>query len=384
MPQCVRTALLWVVRGGHEGSSDSSRTTSSAVWRLTSRESSSRFVCDGVVDNCYKTHSSPTGEAVMITTALTRRFALQYPLVLAPMGGVAGGELAAAVSNAGGLGLVGGGYGDTAWLRRELDLVRQLTEKPWGVGLITWAISPGVLQLTLDYRPHAVMLSFGDPRPHAKSIKDRGAVLICQVQDIESAHLAMQAGADFIVAQGTEAGGHGSARATLPLVPAVVDAVAPLPVLAAGGISDGRGVAAALMLGTEGALIGTRFYASHQALGAAAAKREITTRRGGDTLRTQVFDIVRGYDWPAPYTGRAVRNDFIARWHGNEAALAASLDVERPAYFSAAQAEDVATAVVWAGEGIDMIDAVEDAARLVVRIGAQTEAQLNRGVNLLR
>lgn len=319
----------------------------------------------------------------MITTTLTRRFGLQYPLVLAPMGGVAGGALAAAVANAGGLGLVGGGYGDADWLRRELDLAHALTRKPWGVGLISWSIAPQVLELVLQYSPAVVMLSFGDPRPHARVIREHGATLMCQVQDLDSARLAREAGAEFVVAQGTEAGGHGGSLATLPLLAAVIDAVAPVPVLAAGGFSDGRSVAAALALGAEGVLLGTRFYASQQALGSMAAKQQLVARSGADTVRTQVFDIVRGYDWPAPYTGRALRNDFVARWHGDEAALAAALPDERAAYFAAAQADDVRTAVVWAGEGIDAIDSIDDAGRLVERIGAQAQAQLRHSGRLL-
>ena len=111
----------------------------------------------------------------MITTQLTRMFSLQFPIVLGPMGGVAGGRLAAAVSNAGGLGLVGGGYGDPAWLDTELSLVRQLSDKPWGVGLITWSCGRDIVDRVLSYRPHAVLLSFGDPRPHGSVLKAQGA-----------------------------------------------------------------------------------------------------------------------------------------------------------------------------------------------------------------
>jgi nitronate monooxygenase len=174
-------------------------------------------------------------------TALTEAFGLAYPIVLAPMGTVAGGQLAAAVSTAGGLGVVGGGYGDPDWLVRELALVQAATDRPWGIGLITWHATADVVELALRYRPAAFLLSFGDVRPFAPAIKAAGCTLICQVQDVEAACEAVAAGADFIVAQGSEAGGHGAVRATLPLVPAVVDAVAPVPVLAAGGIADGRG-----------------------------------------------------------------------------------------------------------------------------------------------
>ena len=312
----------------------------------------------------------------MIASALTEMFALQHPIVLAPMGGVAGGRLAAAVSNAGGLGLVGGGYGDHDWMRRELALAATGARRAWGAGLITWSIRRGTLALALAQHPAALMLSFGDPRPHAAAIKAAGARLICQVQGFDEARLALEAGADVIVAQGTEAGGHGGSRGTLPLVPAIVDFAKPTPVLAAGGIVEGRGLAAALMLGAEGVLLGTRFYASVEALGHAAAKQRIVAANGGDTARTRVFDIVRDYAWPAPYTGRALRNRFMKTWHGREDDLAATLASERPAYRQATEAGDFDTAMVWAGEGVDLIDAVDDAAALVARIGADAEALL--------
>jgi len=244
------------------------------------------------------------------------------------------------------------------------------------VGLITWSIKPAVLDLALGYRPHAFMLSFGDPRPYASTIKSAGCRLICQVQDVEQARVAREAGADLIVAEGAEAGGHSGARATLPLVPAVVDAVAPVPVVAAGGIADGRGLAAALMLGAHGALIGTRFYASAEALAPDAAKQRIVAARGEDTARTRVFDIVRGYDWPAGLPGRALRNRFLDRWDGRESDLAAALETERAAYQAAARAGDYDTAVVWAGEAVDLIHGVESAATLVARISAEAETRL--------
>jgi nitronate monooxygenase len=320
----------------------------------------------------------------MIVTRLTQAFGLRHPIVLAPMGGAAGGRLAAAVSNAGGLGLVGGGYGDREWMTRELALARAGTQAKWGVGLITWSIAPGILELALAYRPDAVMLSFGDPRPHAGAIKAAGSALICQVQGTNEARRAQEAGADFIVAQGTEAGGHGGSRATLPLVPSIADLVAPIPVIAAGGIVDGRGVAAALMLGAQGALMGTRFCASTEALGRDSAKRRLVAAHAEETARTRVFDIVRGYEWPSPYTGRALRNDFMTRWNGREDELGAAFDVERVAYRSAVDDDDYATALVWAGEGVDLITSIEPAAALVARIGADAEARLREGASLLR
>ncbi|MEP6656270.1 MAG: nitronate monooxygenase [Betaproteobacteria bacterium] len=320
----------------------------------------------------------------MIATALTKMFGLAHPIVLAPMGGVSGGSLAAAVSNAGGLGLVGGGYGDPAWIRTELSRVKEETRRPWGIGVITWSIERSVLKLSLGYQPDAFMLSFGDPRPYAPAIKAAGCKLICQVQDVEQAGVACDAGADLIVAQGTEAGGHGGRRATLPLVPAVVDAVAPVPVVAAGGIADGRGLAAALMLGAHGALIGTRFYASAEALGQDRAKQCIVAARGSETARTRVFDIVRGYPWPAGYSGRALRNRFMERWDGRESDLERALEAERAAYQAAAREGDCDTTVVWAGEAADLITSVDAATVIVARMSAEAEAQLREGGRLAR
>ena len=122
-----------------------------------------------------------------IRTALSEAFGLQYPIVLAPMASVSGGRLAAVVSNAGGLGLVGGGYGDPNWLREELSLAREEAERPWGVGLITWHATHETVELALSYEPHAFMLSFGDPAPYVPTIKEGGCQLICQVQDVEGA-----------------------------------------------------------------------------------------------------------------------------------------------------------------------------------------------------
>jgi len=155
-------------------------------------------------------------------------------------------------------------------------------------------------------------------------------------------------------------------------------------VLAAGGITDGRGLAAALMLGAQGALMGTRFYATTEALGHERAKERIVAATGGETRRTRIFDIVREHAWPRPYTGRAIRNTFMERWDRREDDLAAALDEEIPGFQAAVREGDLDTAMVWAGEGIDLISDVAPAGELVGRIGAEAEARLRRASELLR
>lgn len=302
--------------------------------------------------------------------ALKELLGIEHPILLAPMGNVSGGALAAAVSHAGGLGLIGAGYGDADWLDREFQ---KAGEARIGVGFITWALArnASLLDLALAYEPEAVMFSFGDCTPFLPAVRKAGAKIICQVQTLAQARDAAAAGADLIVAQGTEAGGHGGTRSTLTLVPAVVDAVAPTPVVAAGGIADGRGLAAVCMLGASGALIGTRFFASEEALGHANAKRYIVESQGDATVRTRVFDIVRGYPWPVHITGRVPLNRFSEQWHGREDALSADLAHQQIRYREAEAANDTDTTVVFAGEAVDLIDTIEPAAAIVARLASE-------------
>lgn len=315
-----------------------------------------------------------------LSTPLTQLLGIQHPVLLAPMGFVASGALAAAVSAAGGFGMIGGGYADAEWVDREFA---EAGNQRVGCGFITWALAerPAALDAALAHHPAAIMLSFGDAAPFLPKIKKAGVLAVCQVQRLAQARTVLAEGADVIVAQGTEAGGHGGGRSTLPLVPAVADLVAAsgrrVPVVAAGGITDGRGLAAALMLGADGVLMGTRFYVATESLASAAAKKLVLQAGGDETLRTSVFDIARGYSWPEEYTGRAVRNPFLETWHGREAALAAS-PAERARYAEAAARGDADIAVVFAGEGIDLIDAVEPAAVILENLIRQAEAALSR------
>jgi len=224
-----------------------------------------------------------------IKTGLTELLGIEHPILLAPMGSAAGGRLAAAVSQAGGLGLIGSGYADSETIRRELA---QAGNTQVGIGFILWALDekPEALDVALTAGPPAIMLSFGDPAPYASTIKAAGSKLICQVQTLDGARRAADAGADIIIAQGRDSGGHsGTVRGTMGLVPAVVDAVSPIPVVAAGGIADGRGLAAAIVLGASGVLMGTRFTASNESLWDDALKQGAVDAAAAVRLSKPVF-----------------------------------------------------------------------------------------------
>ena len=301
-----------------------------------------------------------------ISTRVTELLGIRHPILLAPMDLVSDGKLAAEVSRAGAFGIIGGGYGNEAWLAREMDAAGDARV---GVGFITWSMArnPRVLELALERKPAAIFLSFGDVRPHAERIKRAGARLICQIQTLEQAKDVAGNGADIIVAQGAEGGGHGISRGTFPLVPAVVDIAKGIPVVAAGGVADGRGLAAALMLGADGVLMGTRFYASTEAAGAAEAKQRIVAATGDGTIRSILFDIARGNVWPAPYTGRLLENKFTDKWRGREAELLQNQDGEAARYSAARTAKDFDIAGVIAGETVDLVSDILPAAEIVKR-----------------
>ncbi len=320
-----------------------------------------------------------------LRTRLTERFGIEHPVISAPMGFVAGGKLAAAVTNAGGLGLIGGGYGDAEWLEREFA---EAGNARVGCGFITWSLAkkPELLDQVLARSPAALMLSFGSPAPFAGRIKKSGVPMICQVQSMAHARQAVDAGADVIVAQGGEAGGHGGNRSTFTLVPEVADFLAKTApgtiLVAAGGIADGRGLAAALILGAEGVLIGSRLIASSEAAAPLGFQQAITAADGDATIKTTVIDVVRNYEWPAEeFSGRALRNRFVTAWHGRESMLAESKvnAVENERYWKAFHAGDVDNTGVFMGEAAGLIHDVQSAGRIVADMVKQAEQLLSQG-----
>ena len=338
--------------------------------------------------SCQALPHTRSEKRMALRTRLTEQLDIEHPIISAPMAFAAGGNLAAAVTAAGGLGLIGGGYGDADWLKREFSAAGNARV---GCGFITWSLAkkPDLLDLVLGHSPAAVMLSFGSPLPFVSRIRNAGAKLICQIQCMEHVREAVSAGADIIVAQGAEAGGHGMLRATLTLVPEVADYLAqaaPTTVLvAAGGIADGRGLAAALMLGADGVLIGSRFWASKEALVHPAFQNSAASADGDSTIRTTVVDIVRKKDWPKPFTARVMKNRFVEEWHGREAELAQSsvADRELQRYVSAMESGDPDNTGVWVGEATALIRAVRPAGELLRQIAANAERLLReRAISL--
>jgi nitronate monooxygenase len=311
-----------------------------------------------------------------IITPLTQRLGIAKPILLAPMAAISGARLVMAVGDAGGFGILGGGYGDRAWLEQETAKLKQSARSPFGIGFITWSLArqPELLDVALDAKPRAIMLSFGDPNLFASRIKSTGALLICQVQDEEMARQALDAGADILIAQGSEAGGHGASRTTVDIVPAVVDVAAGrVPVVAAGGIADGRGLAAMMMLGASGVSLGTRFYASIEADAADEAKRRICEATGGSTFRSVIFDLSRKLFWPAPFNIRCLVNDHARRWMGREVELLQNVDAVAAEYAAAREAGNFDVAAVIAGEAVALIHDIPPAAEIVERIVIEAE-----------
>ncbi|MBR1124974.1 nitronate monooxygenase [Bradyrhizobium lablabi] len=314
-------------------------------------------------------------EFMPISTPLTARLRVEHPILSAPMDVIAGARLTMAVSEAGGFGILGGGYGERSWLEAETAKLKKFSGA-FGIGFITWSMArqPELLDVALAAKPRAIMLSFGDPRPFAPRVKAADTLLICQVQNEEMAEQALDAGADILVAQGTEAGGHGASRTTIDVVPAIIDLVAGrVPVAAAGGIADGRGLAAMLTLGASGVLLGTRFYASVECDGADEAKRRICAASSGNSVRGIIFDLSRNNVWPAPFTGRCLINDHARRWIGREVELMQNVKAVAAEYAAARAAGNFDIAAVIAGEAVGLIHDIPPAAEIIGRIVTEAE-----------
>lgn len=308
-----------------------------------------------------------------VHTPLCDLLGVVHPVLNAPMAGTAGVELTAAVSEAGGLGVLGGTYSDGDWLRKQIRAVRDTTDKPFGVGFISSV--PGAYELTaiaIEEQVPVIAHSFSDPTPYVADIHAAGLLMVAQVQTVAQARIAAAAGIDVITAQGTEAGGHTGYSATMPLLPAVVDAVGNIPVVAAGGIADARGVAAALMLGADGVWLGSRFVASVEARQPDWIKHRVVTAGTDDTVLTKAYDLAMQAPFPAGIADRVVRNEYTDRWHGRDGEVIARREELNAQIEKAHQDGDQRILAARAGNATGLIHNIEPAGDIVRTIIAET------------
>ena len=233
-----------------------------------------------------------------------------------------GGQLAAAVSQAGGLGSFGGiNPAGPDWVREQIRYIRSQTDKPFGVGFLTQLLpdSPQSFQIVLDERVPVIAFSFADPQPWLTRAKQVGAITVCQVQSLEDATDAVAAGTDVLVVQGNAAGGHTGTMNLLPFLTRIVEQFPPIPVMASGGISSGRTLAAVLAAGAEGAWVGTAFLATPEAVEVPGTfKERIVQSDGQDTIFTRLYDLVGDSPWPQGIAARVYNNRFVQTWDGRD------------------------------------------------------------------
>lgn len=324
-------------------------------------------------------------------TALTERLGLELPIIQAPMGGAVGPKMAAAVSNAGGLGMLVPWRAKPDTVRQQIRETRALTSRPFGVNLVIEFPQEERLEVCLEERVPIISFFWGDPSALTARAKAGGAVVLHSVGSAAEAKRAVNAGVDIIVAQGWEAGGHVRGTvATLPLVPAVVDAAAPVPVVAAGGIADGRGLAAVLALGAAGAWIGTRFLGSEEAAIHPRYRERLLMARETDTVYLKdLFDV----RWPnAPH--RTLRNSTVEAWEASgcppsgkrpregeviATSRSAGAVVRYQSYTPAPDVEgDIDALSLWAGQGVGLVSKVQPAGDIVREIAEEARVILRR------
>jgi NAD(P)H-dependent flavin oxidoreductase YrpB (nitropropane dioxygenase family) len=314
----------------------------------------------------------------MLHTRVCDLLGITHPIVLGGMGSATSARLVASVSNAGGLGILGATLLNPLQTREQIAAVRAATAKPFGVNFLLFVIEEveASLAAALETRPSVVSFAWARPdqdlRACVQRVHDAGLLVMYMASEVPEAVRAAEAGADVIVAQGTEGGGHVGWMASMAVVPMVAQSVAPLPVLAAGGIADGRGMAAALALGAEGVLLGTRFMATDESPLHANFKQAIVRSDGHDTVLTEIPDIARGRVWPGAMA-RTLRNRFVEQWAGREWALRKQARVAAEALERARATGDVEHSVILIGQDAGLIDSIVPAGEVIQRMVAEAE-----------
>lgn len=319
----------------------------------------------------------------MLRTRFTDLLGLELPVMSAPMSNHSGGRLAAAVSLAGGLGTFGGtnDFGPE-WLREQIAYVRAQTDRAFGAGFITQLIEYNTtnIEIALEERVPVFVFSFADPDPWVSRAKDAGAVTICQVQSLELARQAVDAGADVLLAQGNEAGGHTGEINLLPLIVDIAELYPHLPLLAAGGITSGRALAGVLAAGADGASLGTAVLATPEAVEVPDTfKERIIMSDGQDTAFTRLYDLLGTRPWPEGIAGRVYRNRLVREWDGRDAEILARREELASDVAAARAGHDTELSAVYMGQGAGQVNAIRPAAEVVRDICQAAETVL-RGV----
>lgn len=315
----------------------------------------------------------------MMATALTDLLGITVPLINAPMTPQAGGRLARAVSEAGAFGMVGIEEIDTEdAIREQLAIVQAEPPVPFGIGLVAWVIDqrPELLDIAIAARPTLISVSFGDPAPFVPRLHAAGILVASQVQSRRWAEVALEADVDVLVAQGTEGGGHTGSVGTLPLLQIVLE-LTDTPVVAAGGIASGRGLAAVLAAGAAGAWIGTPFLVAEEARNSVKARERIVASDETQTLYTSVYDRLQDKHWPEEFGARALRNPFGEAWTSRQDEVGDGSEARR-AFVRARSTEDYDVAHIYAGQSVGLLDAVRPAATIVSEIETQAQELLRR------
>ncbi len=312
----------------------------------------------------------------MIHTRICDLLGMPHPIVLGGMGTATTAPLVAAVSNAGAFGTLGTSAFDAAALESEIAAICERTDKPFGVNHLLFQIREDMFRVTLGAKPKVAAFAWArkdqNLREYFQRAHDAGCKVMYMAGEVPEALRAAEAGADVLVAQGTEAGGHVGLMASLPLVPLMIEAVAPLPVLSAGGIADGRGLAAALALGADGVLLGTRFMATPEAPIHANFKQAIVDSDGHDTLLTEIPDLAGQRVWPGAMS-RAKRNRFIENWAGRDWAIRQNAAEVGKQVAAARAAGDVDNAPLSFGQDAGLIDSIKPVKEVVQEIVTEAE-----------
>ncbi len=316
----------------------------------------------------------------MLRTKITELFKVSYPIMSSPMTNHSGGQLAVAVSQAGGLGSFGGIHpAGPDWVREQIRYIRSKTGKPFGAGFITHLIadSPENFEAALDEKVPIIAFSFANPQPWLTRAKQAGAITICQVQSLDGAAEAVDAGADVLAVQGNEAGGHTGPMNLLPFLTRVVEQFPNIPVMASGGIASGRALAAVLAAGAEGAWVGTAFIATPEAVEVPEAfKERIVQSDGQDTVFTPLYDLVGNSPWPQGIAGRVYNNRFVQTGDGRDAEIQARREELASDAAEAWAKHDPETASVYMGQSAASVGSIRPAGEVLRDICGQAERLL--------